>query len=83
MKNTIQIVEKSQCECDGWEESSFAKKKWYSESEIKKAISKCYSYGHAKPLTEYDNNKDDNLICIAELKENIFNTLDSTQEVKR
>ena len=48
-------------------------KKWYSEEEIKKAISKCYSYGHAEPLTEYYNNKDDNLICIAELEEHLVN----------
>ena len=47
-------------------------KKWYSEAEIKKAISKCYSYGHAEPLTEYYNDKDDNLICIAELEEHLF-----------
>lgn len=47
-------------------------KKYYSKEEIKKAISKCYSYDHARPLTEYYNDKDDNLICIAELEEHLF-----------
>ena len=56
--------------------SSFFKKKWFSEDEIKKAISRCYSYGHAEPLTEYYNGKDDNLICVAELLELIFNAPD-------
>jgi hypothetical protein len=50
--------------------------KWYSEDEIKKVIAKCYSYGHAEPLTDYYNEKDDNLICVAQLLELLFNAPD-------
>ena len=53
-------------------DSSFFKKKWYSEEEIRKAIKKCYSYGHAEPLTAYYEGADDNLICVAELLERLF-----------
>ena len=52
------------------------KEKWFSEDEIKKAIAKCYSYGHAEPLTNYYNEKDDNLICVAQLLELLFNSPD-------
>jgi hypothetical protein len=40
MKTTKQIVEESQCEYDGWQESSFFNKKWYSEEEIREVMDK-------------------------------------------
>lgn len=48
------------------------KKNTYSEQDIRNAISKCYSFGHANNLTEFYKDKDDNLICVAELEERLF-----------
>jgi hypothetical protein len=80
MKTSREIVEigieESREEEETMKYSSFFKKKWYSEDEIKKAIDKCYSYGHAEPLTDYYNEKDDNLICVAQLLELLFNAPD-------
>jgi len=68
MKTTKQICKDNEVRwCDGYYT------KWYSEDEIKKTIAKCYSYGHAEPLTDYYNEKDDNLICVAQLLELLFN----------
>ena len=44
MKTTKEIIEKSQCECDGWEESSFANVKWYSEKELRLKLLDMYRF---------------------------------------
>ncbi|MDD3176057.1 MAG: hypothetical protein PHU51_06280 [Candidatus Nanoarchaeia archaeon] len=48
------------------------REKSITKDKIREAIDKCYSYGHAEPLTEYyTNGKNDNLICVAELLEKL------------
>ena len=49
-----------------------ANKKWYSEEELRKKISECYSFRHANTTVAYIQNGNDNLICIEELFNKLF-----------
>ena len=65
MKTTKEIIEKSQCECDGWEESSFANVQWVRVEDLKKFVN------------EYQKLYDNNEIGFDEFNDDLNNALTS------